>query len=341
METTVAIDCMGGDHGPGVTVPAALNFQKSHPQGNIVLVGLKEAIEAELRARHAATGPRLRVYNASQAVSMDEAPASALRGKKDSSMRVAINLVKNGEAHACVSAGNTGALMAIARFVLKTLPGIDRPAIAGIMPTLKGEAYVLDLGANVNCTPEHLLQFAIMGSTLVSAMQHKERPSIGLLNIGEEEIKGNEVVKQAAELLRASGLNFYGNVEGDDIFKGTTDVVVCDGFVGNVALKTAEGLAKMLRTFLTDEFKRNLFTYICGIMAVPVLAAFKRRVDPGRYNGASLLGLKGIVVKSHGSADSFAFQNAIGRAFDEVREDVLQRITQGLAASGHTNVEAA
>jgi len=341
METTVAIDCMGGDHGPGVTVPAALSFQKAHPHGNIILVGLQEAIEAELKTHQAASGPQLRVHNASQAVDMDEAPASALRGKKDSSMRVAINLVKNGEAHACVSAGNTGALMAIARFVLKTLPGIDRPAIAGIMPTLKGEVYVLDLGANVNCTPEHLLQFAIMGSTLVAAMQHKERPSIGLLNIGEEEIKGNEVVKQAAELLRASGLNFYGNVEGDDIFKGTTDVVVCDGFVGNVALKTAEGLAKMLRTFLTDEFKRNWFTIACGALAMPVLSAFKRRVDPGRYNGASLLGLKGIVVKSHGSADRFAFQNAIERAFDEVREDVLQRISQRLAAAGHDTVRAA
>jgi glycerol-3-phosphate acyltransferase PlsX len=271
---------------------------------------------------------------------MDEAPASALRGKKDSSMRVAINLVKNGEAHACVSAGNTGALMAIARFVLKTLPGIDRPAIAGILPTMKGEAYVLDLGANVNCTPEHLLQFAIMGSTLVSAMQHIERPSIGLLNIGEEDIKGNDVVKQAAELLRASGLNFYGNVEGDDIFKGTTDVVVCDGFVGNVALKTAEGLAKMLRAFLTEEFRRNWFTVACGAIAMPVLKAFKRRVDPGRYNGASLLGLKGIVVKSHGSADSFAFQNAIERAFEEVREEVLQRISQRMAA-GHESARAA
>ncbi|MCX7143960.1 MAG: phosphate acyltransferase PlsX [Proteobacteria bacterium] len=340
METTVAVDCMGGDHGPSVTVPAALEFQKTHPRGNIILVGLQEAIEAELRACGVAPGPQLRVYNASQSVDMDEAPASALRGKKDSSMRVAINLVKSGEAHACVSAGNTGALMAIARFVLKTLPGIDRPAIAGIMPTLKGEAYVLDLGANVNCTPEHLLQFAIMGSTLVSAMQHIERPSIGLLNIGEEDIKGNDVVKQAGELLRASGLNFYGNVEGDDIFKGTTDVVVCDGFVGNIALKSAEGLAKMLRAFLTEEFRRNWFTVACGAIAMPVLKAFRRRVDPGRYNGASLLGLKGIVVKSHGSADSFAFQNAIERAFEEVREDVLQRISQGMAAAGHESVRA-
>lgn len=335
MDTTVAIDCMGGDHGPGVTVPAALNFHKSHPQSKLVLVGLQQAIEAELRARHAVPGPKLLVHNASEEVGMDEAPASALRGKKDSSMRVAVNLVKSGEAHACVSAGNTGALMAISRFVLKTLPGIDRPAIAGILPTLKGEAYVLDLGANVNCTPEHLLQFAIMGAILVSAMQHKERPSIGLLNIGEEAIKGNEVVKQAGELLRASGLNFYGNVEGDDIFKGTTDVVVCDGFVGNVMLKSVEGAAKMLRDFLKEEFKRNWFTYVCGMMAMPVLSAFRHRVDPARYNGASLLGLKGIVVKSHGSADSFGFEKAIERAFDEVREGVLQRISQRLAAAGH------
>ena len=341
MDTTVAIDCMGGDHGPSVTVRAALNFQKSHPHGNIVLVGLQDAIETELHAHHATLGPNLRLHHATQAVGMDETPASALRGKKDSSMRVAVNLVKSGEAHACISAGNTGALMAISRFVLKTLPGIDRPAIAGVLPTLKGEVYVLDLGANVNCTPEHLLQFAIMGAMLVSAMQHKERPSIGLLNIGEEAIKGNEIVKQTGELLRASGLNFYGNVEGDDIFKGTTDVVVCDGFVGNVALKSAEGVAKMLRAFLTEEFKRNWFTYLCGVIAVPVLSAFKRRVDPAGYNGASLLGLKGIVVKSHGSADSFAFENAIERAFDEVREGVLQRISQRLAAAGQTTAEAA
>jgi glycerol-3-phosphate acyltransferase PlsX len=341
MDTTVAIDCMGGDHGPGVTVPAALNFQKSHPQSKLVLVGLQDAIEAELRAHHASAGPNLRLHHTNQTVGMDEAPALALRGKKDSSMRVAVDLVKSGDTHACVSAGNTGALMAISRFVLKTLPGIDRPAIAGILPTMKGEVYVLDLGANVNCTAEHLLQFAIMGAMLVSAVQHKERPSVGLLNIGEEEIKGNEVVKQAGELLRASGLNFYGNVEGDDIFKGTTDVVVCDGFVGNVTLKTAEGVAKMLGAFLKDEFKRNWFTYACGMMAMPVLSAFKHRVDPARYNGATLLGLKGIVVKSHGSADSFGFEKAIERAFDEVREGVLERISRRLTAAGSDTAAAA
>ena len=339
MDTTVAIDCMGGDHGPGVTVPAAAKFHKAHPQTTLILVGKQEAIEAELRAQRVAPHERLLVHNATETVGMDEAPAQALRGKKDSSMRVAVNLVKDGVAHACVSAGNTGALMAISRFVLKTLPGIDRPAIAGIMPTTKGESYMLDLGANVNCTPEHLLQFAIMGAMLVSAVQHKERPSVGLLNIGEEEIKGNDVVKQAGELLRASGLNFYGNVEGDDIFKGTTDVVVCDGFVGNVALKTGEGVAKMLRAFLVEEFKRNWFTYLCGVLALPVLSAFKHRVDPARYNGATLLGLKGIVVKSHGSADCFGFEMAIQRAFDEVREGVLQRISQRLAAAGLNTVE--
>src|SRR5476649_935429 len=238
VETTVAIDCMGGDHGPSVTVPAALSFQKSHPHGNIILVGLQDALEAELRARHAVASPHLRVQNASQAVGMDEAPASALRGKKDSSMRVAVNLVKAGEAHAYVSAGNTGALMAVSRFVLKTLPGIDRPAICSVLPTMRGRTYVLDLGANVDCGPENLLQFGIMGACLVAALEHNEAPSVGLLNIGVEDIKGNDMVKRAAELLRGSGLNFFGNVEGDDIYKGTTDVVVCDGFVGNIALKS-------------------------------------------------------------------------------------------------------
>ena len=259
---------------------------------------------------------------------MDESPALALRNKKDSSMRVAVNLVKSGEANACVSAGNTGALMATSRFVLKMLPGIDRPAIAAVLPTLRGKTYVLDLGANVDCGPEHLVQFAVMGSALVAAVEHKERPSIGLLNIGEEAIKGNEVVKQAAELLRATDLNFAGNVEGDDIFKGKTDVVVCDGFVGNVALKTSEGLAQMLSAFLREEFTRNIFTRMAALVAMPVLKAFKGRVDHRQFNGASLLGLRGIVVKSHGSADVYAFGCAIERAAEEVRNGVLQRISQ-------------
>jgi glycerol-3-phosphate acyltransferase PlsX len=262
---------------------------------------------------------------------MDESPALALRAKKDSSMRVAIELVKAGEAHAAVSAGNTGALMAISRFVLKTLPGIDRPAICTVLPSMSGRTYVLDLGANVDCGPDHLLQFAIMGSSLVAAVEHKARPTVGLLNIGEEAIKGNEVVKQAAELLRSSELNFIGNVEGNEIFKGKTDVVVCDGFVGNVALKSSEGLAQMLAAFLREEFKRNVFTRVAAFVALPVLNAFKRRVDPRAYNGASLLGLRGIVIKSHGSADVFAFQRALERAMEEVQNEVLQRISQRLA----------
>ncbi|PKO50828.1 MAG: phosphate acyltransferase, partial [Betaproteobacteria bacterium HGW-Betaproteobacteria-2] len=260
MDITVAIDVMGGDHGPHVTIPAALEALKQDDELNIILVGLTEAIEAELGARGAKVSPRLRIHHASEVVTMDESPQSAMKNKKDSSMRVAINLVKTGEANACVSAGNTGALMATARFVLKTLPGIDRPAIAAILPNQKGTTYMLDLGANADCTPEQLLQFAVMGAMLVSCVEHKERPTVGLLNIGSEDIKGNEIVKQAGELLRASHLNFYGNVEGTDIYKGTTDVIVCDGFVGNVALKTSEGLAQMMSKFLIAEFKRNWFT---------------------------------------------------------------------------------
>ncbi len=278
-----------------------------HSEINIVLVGLQDAIELELRARKATVGPRLRIHHASEVVTMDESPQSALKNKKDSSMRIAINLVKSGEASACVSAGNTGALMATARYVLKTLPGIDRPAIASSMPTPDGRTFVLDLGANVDSSPEHLLQFGIMGAMLVAAVEHKANPSVGLLNIGSEDIKGTEVVKQAAELLRASHLNFYGNVEGNDIYKGTVDVVVCDGFVGNVALKASEGVASLMVAIITQEFKRNPLTRLMGMLVLPVIRAFRRRMDPRSYNGASFLGLKGIVVKSHGSADSFAF----------------------------------
>ncbi|MCL4471206.1 MAG: phosphate acyltransferase PlsX [Sulfuricella sp.] len=331
MDITVAIDAMGGDHGPHVTVPAALEFLSRDAEVNIVLVGLTEAIEAELRACKTAVNPRLRIHHASEVVTMDDQPALVLRNKKDSSMRVAINLVKTGEANACVSAGNTGALMAISRFVLKMLPGIERPAIAAMLPTLNGHTHVLDLGANVDCTANHLLQFGIMGAMLVSAVEHKENPSIGLLNIGEEDIKGNDIVKQAAELLQQSHLNFYGNVEGHDIYKGTTDVVVCDGFVGNVALKASEGLVQMLGTFLRQEFKRNLLTRLAGLVAWPVISAFKKRLDHRRYNGASLLGLRGVVVKSHGSADSFAFQFAIERAVEEARNGVLRRINEQMA----------
>ena len=323
---------MGGDHGPHVTVPAALEFQRRHADVDVLLVGPRDAIEAELLARRAAATPRLRIHHASEVVAMDEPPTTALRYKKDSSMRVAINLVRSGEAHACVSAGNTGALMAISRFVLRTLPGIDRPAIATVLPNMRGtHTYVLDLGANVDCTPEHLLQFAIMGAMLVAAIEHKEWPTVGLLNIGAEDIKGNEAVKQAAELLRTSGLNFHGNVEGDDIYKGTTDVVACDGFVGNVALKASEGLAQMITAALREEFKRNFVTRLGAIFALPVIRSFRRRMDHRRYNGASLLGLRGIVIKSHGSADIFAFEQAIGRAVEEVRNNVPHRIAQRMA----------
>ena len=330
MDITLAVDAMGGDHGPHVTVPAALKALRDDASLNIVLVGLPDAIDAELRANKASTNSRLRIHPASEVVLMDESPQSALKNKKDSSMRVAINLVKSGEANACVSAGNTGALMATARFVLKTLPGIDRPAIASTLPSEKGNTYMLDLGANADCTAEHLFQFAVMGAMLVSCVEHKNNPTVGLLNIGSEEIKGNEVVKQAGELLRNSHLNFYGNIEGDDIFKGTVDLVVCDGFVGNVSLKTTEGLAHMMGKFLTQEFKRNWLTKMMALGAMPVLKAFKRRLDPRRYNGASFLGLRGIVVKSHGGADSLAFNNAIHVALEEARSGVLRRITEQL-----------
>ena len=328
MDITVAIDAMGGDHGAHVTVPAALEVLRRDSEVNIVLVGLSDVIEAELRVHRVKVDARLRVHHASEVVTMDDPPALALRNKKDSSMRVAINLVKSGEANACISAGNTGALMAISRFVLKMLPGIERPAIASVLPTMHGHSLVLDLGANVDCSAQHLLQFGIMGAMLVAAVEHRERPTVGLLNIGEEDIKGNEVVKRAAELLRASGLNFHGNVEGDDIYKGTTDVVVCDGFVGNVALKTSEGLAKMIVDLLKQEFRRNIFTKMAGMAAAPVMHAFKKRIDSRRYNGASLLGLRGVVVKSHGGADVFAFEHAIAAAVEEVRNGVLRRITE-------------
>ncbi len=330
MDITIAIDAMGGDHGPHVTVPAVLNALKKDNQLNIVLVGLEDAIQAELKAHKATTSPRLRINHASEVVLMDESPQSALKNKKNSSMRIAINLVKSGEANACVSAGNTGALMATARYVLKMLPGIDRPAIASTLPSENGNTHMLDLGANADCTPEHLLQFAIMGAMLVSCVERKPSPTVGLLNIGSEDIKGNEVVKQACELLRASHLNFYGNVEGNDIFKGTVDVVVCDGFVGNVALKTTEGLAHMMGKFLTQEFKKNWLTKIMALGAMPVLKAFKKRLDPRLYNGASFLGLRGIVVKSHGGADKVAFLNAIQVAIEEARSGVLHSITQQL-----------
>lgn len=338
MAITIAVDCMGGDCGPSVTLPAVFDFLRKDVACAAILVGRED--ELRRQAVHALTefGPRIAIRHASEVVGMDEPVASALRGKKDSSMRVAIDLVKDGQADAAISAGNTGALMAISRFVLKTLPGIDRPAICSVLPSSRGNTYVLDLGANVDCSPEHLLQFGIMGSMLVSALEHKERPSVGLLNIGEEDIKGNEVVKRAAGLLRHSGLNFVGNVEGNDIFKGTTDLVVCDGFVGNVTLKASEGLAQMIGNALKEEFTRSFLTRLAALVALPVLKSFRQRFDHRRYNGASLLGLKGVVVKSHGSADRLAFFCALERAAEAARQRLPEMIAIRMAAVSPTPI---
>ncbi len=320
---------MGGDHGPRVTLAACRQFLDSQPEAHLLLVGAQASLGA---FKH----ERARIVPATEVVTMDDAVEVALRRKKDSSMRVAIQQVKDGNAQAAVSAGNTGALMALARYLLKTVDGIDRPAIASPLPNAKGgSTTVLDLGANVDCTEQHLLQFAVMGSALVSALNHVEAPTVGLLNIGEEVIKGSEIIKRAGDLLRsaaASGdLNFYGNVEGNDIFKGTTDIVVCDGFVGNVALKTSEGLAAMVYGFLKDEFSRNAVTKLAALAVYPVLSAFKKRVDYRRYNGAALLGLRGLVFKSHGSADEFAFGQALNRAYDAARNNLLERVQARIA----------
>lgn len=326
---TLAVDCMGGDFGPSVTVPACRAFLERHPQARVILVGLPQAL-AGLQMERAQLVP------ASEVVDSDDPVEVALRRKRDSSMRVAIQQVKDGVADAAVSSGNTGALMAVARYLLKTLDGIDRPAIATQLPNVRGGATtVLDLGANVDCTAEHLLQFAVMGSALVSVLSGENAPSVGLLNIGEEIIKGNDVIKKAGELLRTAGnsgdLNFIGNVEGNDIFKGVADIVVCDGFVGNVALKTSEGLASMIGEFLKQEFSRNIFTKLSAFVAYPVLSAFKKRVDHRRYNGAALLGLRGLVFKSHGSADELAFGFALERAYDAARNQLLDRVQARIA----------
>ncbi|WP_225721187.1 phosphate acyltransferase PlsX [Candidatus Vallotiella sp. (ex Adelges kitamiensis)] len=326
----IAIDCMGGDHGPAVTVPAAVSFARAHPDAQLVLVGLYEAIRAQLKRYKMSDIPTLSIIRASGVVAMDDSVEIALRKKRDSSMRVALNLVKAGCAQACISAGNTGALMAVSRYVLKTLPGIDRPAIAFALPNQVGYTTMLDLGANVDCGPQNLLQFAEMGHALVSAIEGKDRPSIGLLNIGEEVIKGNNTIKRAGELLRASTLNFRGNVEGNDIYKGIVDVIICDGFVGNVALKTSEGLARMLADMILEEFNRSWATKLMALIALPVLSRFKKRIDARQYNGAVLLGLCGLVIKSHGSADAYAFEWAIKRGYDAVKNGVLQRLKWAL-----------
>src|SRR5690625_2562502 len=338
----IAIDCMGGDFGLSVTVPAACQFAREYPDARMLLAGDPIAIEAALRDAGAWGQGWYEILPASQVVAMDDPVEVALRRKKDSSMRVAAQAVKDGRADACISAGNTGALMAISRYVLKTLDGIDRPAIATSIPNQKGGAtLMLDLGANVDCSAEHLLQFAIMGTALATALGAGERPTVGLLNIGEEVIKGNEVVKQAAELLRHSSLNFYGNVEGDDICKGTVDVIVCDGFVGNVVLKSLEGLARMVATMMRAEFKRDVLSLGAGLVATPVLNRFRNSVDNRQYNGAALLGLRGIAIKSHGSADVYSFGCALRRTREAVHNNLLEGTTRTIAELRQSLVEAA
>jgi glycerol-3-phosphate acyltransferase PlsX len=321
--STIALDAMGGDHGPSVVVAAALRFLADSERVKLILVGDETRI-AECLGK--AKRDRLTIHPTTQEVAMDESPSKALRGKKNSSMRVAIDLVHRGEADACVSAGNTGALMATARFVLKTLPNVDRPAIITAVPSLHGHTHMLDLGANVDCTAEQLFQFAVMGSELVTAVEGTPAPRVALLNIGQEEIKGNEQVKLAHDRLTRSSLNYVGYIEGDGIFLEDIDVVVADGFVGNVALKCSEGVAKFVRHSLGSQFKRTWFTRLAGLAAMPILNQFRRTMDPRRYNGASLLGLRGIVVKSHGGADEVAFENAIRIAQNEIHANIPKRI---------------
>jgi glycerol-3-phosphate acyltransferase PlsX len=325
----LAVDCMGGDVGVGVTLPACRQFLEKHPDASLILVGQAAALEGF-------SHPRATIVVAAEVVEMHDPLEVALRKKKNSSMRVAIEQVKSGAAHAAVSAGNTGALMAIGRYLLKTLDGIDRPAIVAQIPNAKGGATaVLDLGANVDSLPEHLLQFAVMGSALASVLSNNPNPTVGLLNVGEEAIKGSEMIKKAGELLRSAAnngdLNFFGNVEGDDILKGTVDIVVCDGLVGNIALKSMEGVAKMIVDFMKVEFTRSIFAKIAAIVAYPVLKALKKRFDKGQYNGAPLLGLRGLVLKSHGSADAFAFEQALNRAYDSAQHHLLERLQERIA----------
>ena len=321
---------MGGDHGPAVIIPAALSVLNAYRKVRLILVGDQEALNTSFDNLGVQQPDRLSVHHASQTVEMDDLPSQALRSKKDSSMRVSINLVRDGKADACVSAGNTGALMAMARFVLKTLPGVDRPAIVSSLPSMTGHTHLLDLGANVESTSRQLFEFAVMGSVLTSAVDDIARPRVGLLNIGEEEMKGNERVRDAARLLAASNIHYIGFVEGDDIFKGTADVIVCDGFVGNVALKASEGVAKMISHHVRANFTRNLLTRLVALLSMPVISASRKKFDPRRYNGATLIGLRGIVVKSHGSADEIAFANAIKEAIAEVDKNVPGRISEHL-----------
>jgi len=330
---TIALDVMGGDHGADVVLPAALRFLKRRNDFNLLLVGDRQIIEKGLASLGAGGNPHLEIQHASQTVEMDELASHALRFKKDSSMRIAIDMVKAGKAQACVSAGNTGALMATARFVLKTLPGIDRPAICTSLPTITGHTWVLDLGANIDSSPKHLFQFGLMGSVLASAVDGNANPRVGLLNIGEEEMKGSETIREAASLLSASQMNYIGFVEGDDIYSGKADVVACDGFIGNIALKSSEGVAKMIAYFIKREFTRNILTRMAALLAMPVLKAFRKQIDPRRYNGASLLGLRGSVIKSHGGADVLAFSHAIEVAAVVVEQNVPELISSQMQSA--------
>ena len=328
---TIAIDAMSGDAGAPAILEAAALFLKRHNDSHLLLVGDPDVLQPLLDRNPLPAGSATLVP-ASEVVTMDDSTAVAMRQKKDSSMRVAVNQVKEGKASACISAGNTGALMAISRFVLKTLPGIDRPAIITTIPAIDGHTHMLDLGANVDCTPEHLFQFAVMGSILASAVDNLQNPKIGLLNIGSEEIKGNEQIREAAKLIGDSSLNYAGFVEGNEIFTRKADVVVCDGFAGNVALKTSEGVATAVSHYLKEEFKRSLWNKAVALLALPILKAFRRRIDPREYNGASLLGLQGVVIKSHGGADAFAFANALDIARLEIQNDVPNMIGQQVAS---------
>jgi glycerol-3-phosphate acyltransferase PlsX len=326
----IALDAMGGDHGPSVTVAAAKLALDEIDALELVLVGDENQLAAELEKLGLTKDKRISIHHASEVVDMDEQPVVALKKKKDSSMRVAINLVKEGSVQACVSAGNTGALMATSKFVLKTVRGISRPAICTILPGINGHTHMLDLGANLECTPQNLAEFALMGSVLAQSVEGIENPTIGLLNIGSEEVKGSDSIKEASRLIAESRLNYYGFVEGDEIYKGTVNVIVTDGFVGNVSLKTGEGLAALVNHVLRSEFKRNWLTKLAAIITMPVLSSVRRRLDPRRYNGASLLGLNGIVVKSHGSADTHSFMNAIKIASIEIENSVPQRISNAI-----------
>ncbi len=330
MSLTISIDAMGGDHGPKVTIPASLDCLKNNPDLKLILVGDEAVLKPLLVQELVNYSDRLSIQHASQCVEMHESPAKVLKNKKDSSMRVAINLVRDGVADACVSAGNTGALMATARFVLKMIPGIDRPAIISTLPSIHGHTHVLDLGANVDCTAEHLFQFAVMGNELVKAVEGIDSPKVGLLNIGEEDMKGNDQVKSAAKLLENSSLNYIGYVEGDSLNAGSVkvDLIVADGFVGNVALKSIEGAAKMIGFALKEAFSKNYLTKLAAFLAYPVLKSFKQRIDPRLYNGASFLGLRGLVIKSHGGADVLAFKTAIQLAEVEVKKDVIRKISE-------------